>query len=280
MPHGIQSAKEIREDVLHRLRSGADSVIRMPGRALNYRVNDLHVVNLRAASQKSADKYWFDVTPEFYEAPTVDFFVYACGSAAAAYIFPVQDFARMIDGASLGGQKQVPNFTLYVDTHEFEPAGRARSTHRVSEFYNRWEPLFGSDSDPDAPASEPSDYSLPDIGGRVAEPPPRALSVTERIIRDTALAKSVKEAAGYECGLCGIRLLLGPGKPYAESHHVRPLGGSHSGLDVRDNILCVCPNCHVLLDYGAVKLDPDRHPSLSTESVRYHNAVIAKSTAA
>lgn len=280
MPYGIQNAKDIREDVLHRLRSGASSMIRMPGRALNYKVNDIHVVNLRAASQKSADKYWFDVTPEFYEAPTVDFFVYACGSATAVYIFPVKDFAHLIDGASLGGQKQVPNFTLYADTHEFEPAGQAQSTHRVSEFYNCWEPLFGDASAPDDSTSESNDYPLPDIGGRVAEPPPRAISVTERIVRDTALAKSVKEEADYRCGLCRIRIVLGTGRPYAESHHVKPLGAPHSGPDVRDNILCVCPNCHVRLDYGAVKIDPGLHPTISTEFVRYHNAVIAKPTAA
>ena len=280
MPHGTQSAKEIREDVLNQLRSGADSVIRMPGRALNYKVNDRHVVNLRAASQKSADKYWFDVTPEFYEALTVDFFVYACGSAAAAYVFPVEDFARLIDGAGLGGQKQVPNFTLYADTHEFEPAGQAQSAHRISKFYNHWGPLFGNDSAPNASTSESNDYPLPDAGGRVAEPPPRTLSVTERIVRDTALAKSVKEEADYRCGLCSTRIVLGPGQPYAESHHVKPLGFPHSGPDVRDNVLCVCPNCHVHLDYGAVKLDPDRHPTISSEFIRYHNAVIAKPTAA
>ena len=38
---------------------------------------------------------------------------------------------------------------------------------------------------------------------------------------------------------------------YAEGAHIRPLGEPHNGADVPGNILCLCPNHHVLLDRGA-----------------------------
>lgn len=141
MPYGIQKAKEIRADVIDRLTGLADSVVRMPGRAVNFKINGRSVVNLRAASQKSADKYWFDVTPEFYENHVVDFLLYACGSVDQTYIFPVGDFSKLIAGASLGGQKQVPNFTLYADTHEFEPAGMSHGVRSIREYHNQWQLL-------------------------------------------------------------------------------------------------------------------------------------------
>lgn len=139
---GVKKGKEIRDDVLERLHGMAASVERMPGRSTNYKVNGKSVVNLRAASRKNADQYWFDVTPELYENNVVDFFLYACGSADDVYIFPTADFKKLIQGASLGGQKQVPNFTLYSDTHEFEPAGMAHSTRRARDYYNQWRVLL------------------------------------------------------------------------------------------------------------------------------------------
>jgi len=38
--------------------------------------------------------------------------------------------------------------------------------------------------------------------------------------------------------------------PYAEAAHIRPLGDPHNGPDTPDNILCLCPNHHVLFDHG------------------------------
>lgn len=63
---------------------------------------------------------------------------------------------------------------------------------------------------------------------------------------------------------------------YAEAHHVKPLGSPHNGYDVRENILCVCPNHHVLLDYGAIKLDKKDFENIDEEYVQYHNENIYK----
>ena len=71
--------------------------------------------------------------------------------------------------------------------------------------------------------------------------------------------------------LCGQTLRLGDNTSYAEAHHFMPLGTPHNGPDVRGNILCVCPNDHVFLDYGAIKLDENRLYGIGKEFIDYHN---------
>lgn len=44
---------------------------------------------------------------------------------------------------------------------------------------------------------------------------------------------------------------------YAEAAHVRPLGSPHNGPDTPDNILCLCPNHHVLFDHGGAGISGD-----------------------
>ena len=56
--------------------------------------------------------------------------------------------------------------------------------------------------------------------------------------------------------MCGTRL-VGLAGPYAEAAHVRPLGAPHDDPDVPENILCLCPNHHVLFDHGGVTVGPD-----------------------
>lgn len=107
-------------------------------RPLIYRLGGKRA-NLRTATTKSGDKYWFDVTPSLFEDREVEFFIYVCGSPSCMYVFPTADFTRMIVGASLGGQKQVPNFTLYLDRHVFEPAGRANAAHDITKYFNHFD---------------------------------------------------------------------------------------------------------------------------------------------
>jgi predicted restriction endonuclease len=57
------------------------------------------------------------------------------------------------------------------------------------------------------------------------------------------------------------------------------LGTPHNGPDSVGNVLCVCPNCHVLLDYGAIKLEVSKlliQPGhvLGRKFIDYHNKTI------
>jgi len=108
----------------------------------------------------------------------------------------------------------------------------------------------------------------------IAPPPNRVKSTTYRILRDTVLSRRVKDSNQYRCQICGQVLRLKDDIPYAESHHIMPLGAPHNGPDVRGNILCVCPNDHVLLDYGAIKLDETYLKGIGKQYIDYHNGNI------
>jgi putative restriction endonuclease len=85
---------------------------------------------------------------------------------------------------------------------------------------------------------------------------PRRPTTVLRIVRDTRQARRIKELYDYRCQMCGIRL-EGLAGPYAEAAHIRPLGAPHRGPDTTDNILCLCPNHHVLFDHGGVAIGED-----------------------
>jgi predicted restriction endonuclease len=72
--------------------------------------------------------------------------------------------------------------------------------------------------------------------------------------RDRSIADEVKEQEQYSCQVCGRTLVNArTQEPYAESHHVHPLG--HGGSDATDNMLCLCPLCHALFHLGCIGID-------------------------
>lgn len=85
----------------------------------------------------------------------------------------------------------------------------------------------------------------------LASPPGRVPTTVHRIIRDTVLARRVKQLHRYKCQICGHSIQLPDGSFYAEAHHIQPLGEPDNGPDVIGNILCVCPNHHAELDLRA-----------------------------
>lgn len=89
----------------------------------------------------------------------------------------------------------------------------------------------------------------------VSEPPLRVQTRVNRIIRDTALVQRLKKLHDHHCQRCSVRLDLQNGAGYSEGHHLRPLGRPHDGPDIEPNILILCPNCHALMDFAAVRLE-------------------------
>ena len=76
------------------------------------------------------------------------------------------------------------------------------------------------------------------------------------IVRDPSRARRIKALYKNRCQICGTRLEC-PAGPYSEAAHVRPLGTPHDGPDTEENILCLCPNHHVLFDNGAISIADD-----------------------
>src|SRR5262249_52335495 len=106
--------------------------------------------------------------------------------------------------------------------------------------------------EPSTPAPQPPASRVP-VG---AAAPLRKPTTTLRVVRNTAVATWVKEQHEHRCQVCGERLETAAG-PYAEGAHIRPLGSPHDGPDVAENVLCFCPNHHVLFDLGAFSIADD-----------------------
>jgi len=121
-------------------------------------------------------------------------------------------------------------------------------------------------------------------GQESTNPPIRQETTTMRIVRDTGKSRYVKALYDYTCQMCGIQLKT-PTGAYAEGAHIKALGIPHNGPDNESNLLCLCPNCHVLFDSGAVAISDvlrvlgilgepllycEPHHEIAIEFIRYH----------
>ncbi|GAA1569984.1 HNH endonuclease [Dactylosporangium maewongense] len=101
----------------------------------------------------------------------------------------------------------------------------------------------------------PPDVSIATTEVEVATgPAERVQTVIQRLVRSTAVANGVKQKHNFRCQICGTQLST-PAGLYAEAAHIRALGKPHLGPDVMSNVLCLCPNHHVLFDAGAIYVD-------------------------
>jgi hypothetical protein len=76
--------------------------------------------------------------------------------------------------------------------------------------------------------------------------------VTNGFLRDPRLVKKIKDMYESQCQCCGTRLELPSTDVYAEVHHIQGLGDG--GPDNPSNMLCLCANCHALLDLKAKEI--------------------------
>lgn len=111
-----------------------------------------------------------------------------------------------------------------------------------------------------------------DLTGLGSEETERSKIETYRILRDTELARKVKLLYNNKCQLCGSVIKL-QDRTYSEAHHIKPLGKPYNGPDKLENIIVVCPNCHVQLDYGAIKIEKliETKHTISQEYIDFHN---------
>lgn len=102
----------------------------------------------------------------------------------------------------------------------------------------------------------------------------RKLRTSNLIIRNARLTQKLKELYSYSCQICKKQISTGRDSYYAEVHHIKPLGEPHNGPDIIENMICVCPNCHVLLDYKVIflrlKSILSKH-KIESKYIDYHN---------
>lgn len=83
-------------------------------------------------------------------------------------------------------------------------------------------------------------------------PVQRRTAVVQAQDRDSRVKRQVKAWYDNTCQFCRTMIEL-PRPPfaYSEAAHIQALGAPHNGPDRVENVLCLCPNCHVRFDMGA-----------------------------
>jgi putative restriction endonuclease len=117
---------------------------------------------------------------------------------------------------------------------------QARSGFQICRFVLR-------SLDPQAQAA-PSDAPFASVA--------RVNTQIQRIVRTTAVINRIKRLYQDRCQICRQSIDTSFGA-YSEGAHVQGLGAPHSGPDVVENALCLCPNDHVRFDTGAFLLSDD-----------------------
>lgn len=112
----------------------------------------------------------------------------------------------------------------------------------------------------------------------------RRVGTILRMVRDSNISRRIKELYAHQCQVCSTAIRTKSGF-YSEGAHIKPLGRPHNGDDSIDNLLCLCPNHHVMFDKGMFSVGDDfsllgddvagklivhnSHP-LNVENFKYH----------
>jgi hypothetical protein len=113
-------------------------------------------------------------------------------------------------------------------------------------------------------AGEMSDRAIRESVASYASsaPPEVREQMVKRIKRDRKLAVDLKALYAGRCQVCDFTFPKQDGSPYSEAAHIRPISLREADLDVKDNLVVLCPNHHKMLDYEAMRIDFD--PSTRT----------------
>ena len=140
--------------------------------------------------------------------------------------------------------------------------------------------------------------SLPPISGKAIQieieqkhgsnNPKRVSSTVQRVIRDSKLGRQLKKLYDYKCQVCELQINTEAGF-YAEAAHIKPVGAPHNGPDLLENLLCLCPNHHLMFDKGVFclddrfnligmdgKLNLNQKHDISKEFLSYHQSMFGK----
>ncbi|WP_406112684.1 YDG/SRA domain-containing protein [Kitasatospora purpeofusca] len=107
-------------------------------------------------------------------------------------------------------------------------------------------------------ADVPEEEDVTPFHGDMADEPAARRSVTvQRVVRKSAVTQLVKQLHKGTCQMCSQVLMVPGDSYYSEGAHIQAVGYPYNSPDVPENVLCLCPNCHVLFDYGARYLTDD-----------------------
>ncbi|MET7990384.1 YDG/SRA domain-containing protein [Amycolatopsis sp. NPDC005232] len=179
------------------------------------------------------------------------------GNAALRTSMRKDNLVRVIRGAHKGSEFGPASGYRYEGLYQVDSADYVRN----GRFWICQFRMKKALQEPDVIAAPPVPVALSGVPAHGTPPagtltPGRRTTVVQRTVRITNIAKQVKRIHDDTCQMCGVQLVVGDGT-YSEGAHIQALGGPHDGPDVMGNILCLCPNCHVQFDQGAVVIQDD-----------------------
>ncbi len=132
------------------------------------------------------------------------------------------------------------------------------------------------------PKVNDSQLDIPSDKQYGSQNPRRASFTVQRVIRDSKLGRQLKKLYEYKCQVCDLQISTEAGF-YAEAAHIKPVGTPHNGPDLIENLLCLCPNHHLMFDKGVFYISDDMtlggikgglkvhaNHSISQEFLSYH----------
>ena len=89
-------------------------------------------------------------------------------------------------------------------------------------------------------------------------PADRAPHTVNRIVRNVKFAEQIKEIYNNTCQVCNVFLKTPTdGLGISVAAHIKGLGKPHNGPDIKENMLCLCPNHHAQFDSYSFYIDPE-----------------------
>jgi putative restriction endonuclease len=179
------------------------------------------------------------------------------GNAALRTSMREDSLVRVIRGAHKGSDHAPASGYRYEGLYQVDSADHVRS----GDFWICQFRMKKAMSEPDVIATPLLPAVLSGVPAHDTPPtgtltPSRRTAIVQRTVRITGIAKKVKRLHEDTCQMCGQQLVIGD-RTYSEGAHIQALGGPHDGPDMMDNVLCLCPNCHVQFDLGAVIIQED-----------------------
>jgi len=140
------------------------------------------------------------------------------------------------------------------------------------------------------PPKAPTKSASVDLDKRYgSENPKRAIQTVQRVVRDSKLGRQLKKLYDYRCQVCDLQIETDAGF-YAEAAHIKPVGSPHDGPDLIENLLCLCPNHHLMFDKGVFFVNEDmsldgisgrlqlhKNHTVESEYFAYHREMFKKS---
>lgn len=169
---------------------------------------------------------------------------------------------RVIRGA--GGEKQYSPKVGYRYDGFYQVMQHWFEISKDGPFVVRFE-LIKCDDESVTPKPElPKSLVLPPPNGVISPQRVRKIA-SNQPARDPRVPAWIKHIYQDRCQICGTVIRLSDAT-YSEGAHIQGLGFPHNGPDIVENMLCLCPNCHVRFDKGAVFLTENLHASVDVET--------------